>query len=191
MDSKVKAIGKFKEITFGRNGEQIVSFVLRSDISSALDELKDKDLDIEVKRHREKRSMSANSYCWVLCTRIADKLCNDGTITTKEDVYRAAIKDVGVYRDFEDLPIPQAGTLRHAWEMLGTGWITEQVDWSQDRDHVTVRCYYGSSQYNTKQMSRLIDNLVQDCQALDIPTETPEYIDNLKSLWATAPQEKE
>lgn len=72
--------------------------------------------------------------------------------------------------------------------MLGTGWITEQVDFSQNGKFVTIRCYYGSSQYNTKQMSRLIDNLVQDCISLGIPTETPEQIEKIKSLWANAPK---
>ena len=84
-----------------------------------------------------------------------------------------------------------AKTLRTAWERLGTGWVTEQVDYDQAGEKVTVRCYYGSSQYDTKRMSRLIDNLVQDCKALGIPTDTPEEIEKIKSLWATAPQKKE
>ncbi len=83
-----------------------------------------------------------------------------------------------------------AKTLRHAWEMLGTGWITEQVDYMPDGTNVVVRCYYGSSQYNTKQMSRLIDNLVQDCKAVGIETDTPEEIERIKYLWAQEPKKK-
>lgn len=33
-----------------------------------------------------------------------------------------------------------------------------------------VRAYYGSSRYNTKQMSRLIDSLMEDCEAVGIVT---------------------
>ena len=29
---------------------------------------KDKKYDVEIKQHREKRSLNANSYCWKLCT---------------------------------------------------------------------------------------------------------------------------
>ena len=52
----------------------------------------DGDYSIEIKRHSEKRSLNANSYCWVLCQRIAEKLSSDGQYVSKEDVYRGAIK---------------------------------------------------------------------------------------------------
>jgi hypothetical protein len=46
-----------------------------------------------------------------------------------------------------------------------------------------VILYYGSSVYDTKQMSLLLENLIQDCKALGIQTETPEMIAKMKSLW--------
>lgn len=184
-------IGRLKELTFGRNGEQIISLTVRADARELFDSLKDADVSIEIKKYRKHRSLDANAYCWVLCDKIADKLCDDGEITTKEDVYRESIREIGVYKDFPNMAPDDAKTLRHAWQMLGTGWVTEQVDYSQDGECVTVRCYYGSSQYNTKQMSRLIDNLVQDCRELGIETDTPEQIEKIKSLWAQAPKEKE
>ena len=188
MDCKM--IGRLKDLSFTRNGEQIIAITVKSDVSELFDELKDFDIDIEIKRHRVKRSLDANSYCWVLCSKIADKLADDDVRNNKESVYREAIRQIGVYKDFRDLSPDDAKTLRTAWQMLGTGWVTEQVDYSQDGENVTVRCYYGSSQYNTKQMSRLIDCLVQDCEALGIPTETPEEIEKIKSLWANAPKGK-
>ena len=117
-----------------------------------------------------------------------DKLANEDVKQTKEEVYRAAIREIGIFKDFLNLSPDDAKTLRTAWGMLGTGWVTEQVDFSQDGEKVTIRCYYGSARYNTKQMSRLIDNLVEDCKALGIPTETPEQIEQIKSLWAQAPK---
>lgn len=181
-------IGKLKELSFTRNGEQILSVVLKSDVSELFDELKDFDIDIEIKKHRAKRSLDANAYCWLLCEKIADKLADDDIRNTKESVYCEAIRQIGVYKDFHNLSSDDAKTLCTAWGMLGTGWITEQVDFSQNGEFVTIRCYYGSSQYNTKQMSRLIDNLVQDCISLGISTETPEQIEKIKSLWANAPK---
>ena len=183
-------IGKLKDITFTRTGEQIVSFSTKSDFTEEFDLLKDRDVDVEIKRHRRKRSLDANAYCWVLCEKIADRLADEDVKNTKEEVYRAAIREVGVYKDFRDLSPGDAKTLRAAWGMLGTGWVTEQVDFSGDGERVTIRCYYGSSRYNTKQMSRLIDNLVEDCRALGIPTETPEQLEKIKSLWAKAAPQK-
>lgn len=181
-------IGRLKDITFTRTGEQIVSFSTKSDYTEEFDVLKDFDVDIEIKKHRHKRSNDANAYCWVLCEKIADRLADDDVKNTKESVYCAAIREVGIFKDFCNLSPDDAKTLRTAWGMLGTGWITEQVDFSQDGKSVTIRCYYGSSRYNTKQMSRLIDNLVEDCKALGIPTETPEQIEQIKSLWDSDPK---
>jgi hypothetical protein len=46
-----------------------------------------------------------------------------------------------------------------------------------------IRAYYGSSTYNTKQMSRLIDAIVEDCKEMDIETLTPRELDAMKSRW--------
>ncbi len=183
-----KIIGKLKDIIFTRDRKQIISFTTSEDFTEMFDALKDFDVDIEVKKHRPKRSNDANAYCWVLCQKIAEKLSDDGVIRTKDEIYRTEIRAIGVFKDFCNLRPEDAETLKTAWEMLGTGWITEQVDYSQDGEKVTLRCYYGSSRYNSKQMSRLIDALVEDCRDLGIPTETPEEIENIKSLWATAPK---
>lgn len=120
----------------------------------------------EIKEFRKKRSKSANDYCWVLCEELAKALR-----MKKEDVYRDHIKAVGVFKDFH-LPPDEAKTLQAAWGQLGTGWITEQVD--DDGPLIVVRAYYGSSRYNTKQMARLLDNLIQDCDAVGIDTMTPK-----------------
>ena len=87
-----------------------------------------------------------------------------------QDIYRDAIKRCGIYKDFSGLSSKDADTLRHAWEMLGTGWITEQVDFMPDGENVVIRCYYGSSQYNTKQMSRIINYIVEECNEQGIDT---------------------
>jgi hypothetical protein len=46
--------------------------------------------------------------------------------------------------------------------------------------------YYGSSSYDTAEMSRLIDLVVQDCKALDIETDTPEQIALRLARWEDA-----
>lgn len=153
-------------------------------VTQGYDELKQcEKLSIKISKYREKRSLDSNSYFWLLCGKLAEKLSDEKVKYTKEDIYRKSIKEIGVYKDFQGLSQPDAKTLRHAWELLGTGWITEQVDFMPDGETVIVRCYYGSSQYNKKQMSRLIDNIVQDCQAVGIPTKTPDELADMLSLW--------
>lgn len=133
----------------------------------------------EMKKAYNKRSKNANDFCWAICDKIADVLR-----MTKEDVYRRAIRDVGVYKVFDPLPNDQAKTLQSAWEKLGVGWVTEIVDYAPDGDKVTVRAYYGSSTYNTKQMARLIDYLLQDAESVGLKEEfTDERIKSLLDDW--------
>ena len=67
--------------------------------------------------------------------------------------------------------------------MLGIGWQTEQLDYAQDGNTVIIRAYRGSSTYDSKQMSRLIDWLVQEAEELEIETEDPAYINSLIERW--------
>ena len=116
----------------------------------------------EIKRFRKRRSKNANDLCWAMCEQLAA-----ATWQTKEDVYRDQIRKVGVFRDYH-LPPEDAKAFCKDWSALGTGWQTEQVD--DDGPLLVIRAYYGSSRYNTKQMSRLIDSLIQDCEAVGICT---------------------
>lgn len=155
----------------------------RVDDVAEVEPIQGAECDIKVTKHREKRSLNANAYMWELCGKIADKLSDDGILFTKEEVYRNAVREVGIY---EDTPMIYGyqDRLRRAWEEHGTAWITEIVDYYDDNT-VLVRCYYGSSQYDSKQMSRLIDYIIQDCDELGIDHRTPGEIADLISLWET------
>lgn len=131
----------------------------------------------ELKEHRKKRSMNANNYFWQLVDQIAERLGRE-----KEELYLEYVKRVGPFKDFT-LSEDEAKTFRVAWSMLGTGWPTEQVDYSPSGREVIVRAYYGSSQYNTRQMSRLIDMAVEDAKDLGIEVLTPMELDRLKGEW--------
>ena len=63
------------------------------------------------------------------------------------------------------------------------------MDYDRDGDRVVIRAYYGSSTYNTKQMARLIDSIVEDCKAVGIETLTPATLDAMKDAWGHAPHD--
>ena len=178
--------GKTKDLTPNiETGEIVLSLVINEKRSTMnlYDELHEAEkLSINIDKYREKRSLAANNYFWKLCGEVAEVLSGEGVKYTKEDIYRDAIKEIGVWRDDEVAP-EDVDWRRRAWEMIGTGWLTEIVDITPDGEREIIRFYYGSSQYNTKQMARLIDNIVQDCEAEGIDTKTPNEIANMLSLW--------
>lgn len=169
---------RLHDLTLSRGGGYVLTITTQEDVRPLYDELYDVDVDVTVKKHREKRSLNANAYCWQLIGKLADKLFP----LTKTEIYRQYVRQIGPYKDFE-LTEDEAKTFRVVWENMGEGWPTEQVDFTPDGERVIIRAYYGSSQYNTRQMSRLIDLVVQDCKEQGIETLTPQQLDALKEGW--------
>lgn len=126
---------------------------------------------------REKRSLDANAYFWVLI----DKL-SEATGIGKEEMYRQYIRSLGGAADVVCVQEKAADALIAGWQRNGLGWQAEKTP-SKLPGCVNVILYYGSSTFDTAQMSRLIDMVVQDCQAVGIETKTPAEIEKLVSLW--------
>ena len=163
----------------GINRKTIVQVELDGNQCEFVEQLQGKPINAEFKIFREKRSLNANAYAWVLINKLAEAM-NESDV----EIYRQHIKAMGVYRDI-DIAEAAEKTLKTVWEAYGLGWLAERVDFARKDGYITLRLYYGSSVYNTKQMSRFIDGIVQDCKALNIQTLTPEEISKLTSLWET------
>lgn len=177
----MKLTGRISDISLEfLTGKPKLTFQIddKAALMSGYDKLREKDkLCIEVSSYRKKRSLSANAYAWTLMEKIAE---NQGI--TKEEVYRHHIKAVGVFRTAA-VSENAADTLMKGWAMNGLGWIAEKLGNSDTKGFVDMALYYGSSVYSTKQMTRLIDNIIQDCEALGIETKTPDEIAKMLSLW--------
>ena len=169
---------KLKELTLNRDGSQNVTLTVSSDFRPLFDELAGKELDVEIKQHRKKRSLSANAYCWVLVDKIAARSGVD-----KTSVYRETIRNIGGVSDIVCCQDRAVEALRSGWQAHGVGWITETIP-SKLEGCTNVILYYGSSTYDTAQMSRLIDLLVMEAKELGIETATPQELDRLREEWA-------
>lgn len=137
-----------------------------------------KQFDMEIKRHRERRSLDANAYCWVLLDKLAAVLR-----VPKTEIYRDLIQNIG--GNSEIIPIRQEAveTFCQAWERNGCGWITVRTGTSKLKGYENIIVYYGSSVYDTAQMSRLIDLLVQECREQGIETLPPDKLAMMQEEW--------
>lgn len=126
---------------------------------------------------KKKRSLDANAYMWALCGKIAEKI-----ESTKESVYRTAIRAVG---EFTDVRVTEDAvkSLASGWEHNGTGWFAEIVD--RVAELKTVRLYYGSSTYDTKQMARLIDEVIVYCKDFGVEYLPPNELERMMQQWGT------
>ena len=139
---------------------------------------KNKLYDLEVKEHRQKRSLDANAYAWVLIHKLAAAMG-----IKPVEVYLNAVLNVG--DNYTPMCVREQDVDRFikSWESNGLGWPVRDLGYSQVPGCRNLMAYHGSSTYDTAQMSRLIDGLVQDCKALDIETLSPEKLEALKEAW--------
>lgn len=142
---------------------------------NALSDLKG-DLDIQIDKHREKRSLNANAYCWKLCTEIANVLTLQGSVITKDDVYFKALKDYGQSDIVTILPKVKPDDYFKYYEKMGEGEIN-------GKRYIAYRVYKGSSEYNTREMSVLLEGIIADAEELGIHTITPKEAEEMKARW--------
>lgn len=155
--------GKLRDFLPLAGGEWLVSFVTRNHPGELFDRLKGKDVDVEIKKFSPGRSRNANAYMWALCADIGRAI---DPPRAKEDIYRDAIKAVGVYID-KVLTVWDVPTVRRRWESHGTGWIFEIVD-DAGAGHKLCNLYFGSSTYTADEMRVLISWLTDQCQQMEI-----------------------
>lgn len=163
-----------KEIRFKKSDTVKVIAELASFIDS-LDN--DKEYILTVKEHKQKRSLNANSYFWELCGKLAEK-----THIPKTEIYRSYIKEIGGNSEIICIQDKALKHFREIWEQGHIGRFTEICD-SKLKGCTNVIVYYGSSDYDTTTMSRLIEMVVQDCVEQEIPTYNQAELQKLCEEW--------
>ena len=156
-------------------GQVSVTFAVRDQADAErLNGLLGSAITIEVQKDHPKRSTEANAYLWVLLGKLANKLRSNPV-----EVYRQYIKDVG--NNYEILPVKDVAVekFKEVWTSKGYGWICEKHSESRFPGYTNLICFYGSSTYDTAQMSKMIDMVVADCKEQGIET-LPE--EELKSI---------
>lgn len=133
--------------------------------------------DYEIVKAKKRRSLDANAYAWVLIDSIAASVS-----LPKIEVYRNAIKSIGGVSDIVCVKEEAVAGFCEKWQANGIGWQTETMP-SKLEGCRNVILYYGSSSYDVRQMSLLIDSLISDAKALGIEVLPPERIEGLLSEW--------
>lgn len=176
MEAKGKLTGASRTL----DGKGIIlTFEVDSSVSGQIENMKKGDLlRIRATKYKQKRSLDANAYAWVLMTKIAN---HPDIASSKENVYEEMLQKYGAF--YED----------------DTGYITvtvrKEVDmskieghWKYIKDNGKFASYLmikGSSEYDTAEMSHFIDRIVEEAKELGIETETPDELARMKQEWGT------
>ncbi|MDL2235295.1 hypothetical protein LJC07_03975 [Christensenellaceae bacterium OttesenSCG-928-L17] len=147
-------------------------------VKRALPEMLNKTLRVDAKQWREKRSLDANAYAWVLFGKIAEVLN-----TSKDDVYLIMLERYGVYTHVIVQP-KAVERVKEEWRtVIELGEVTVN-----GKSGVQLQCFYGSSTFDTKEMSRLIDGTVNEAKQLGIETLPPTELAAMIGEWNVAPK---
>jgi len=110
----------------------------------------------EIERKRKKRSTDANALCWVICTEIANVLRTD-----KESIYVDMLKRYGQSDVVSVLSSVDVKGYFKYYDEFGKGTVN-------GKEFTHYRVYKGSSEYDTREMSILIDGIIDEAKTLGI-----------------------
>lgn len=178
----MKFTGRIKDIGRTLGGKITVTLeIAKMDVGEAKELSQMEKLDVEIKKHREKRSLDANAYYWVLVGKIGK-----ATGDSKNHVHNIMLDRYGELDqmpdgslipfcirddiDYLEFPYPH---LKPTQKTLSKGGRM-------------YRWFYqikGSSEYDTAEMSRLIDGVISECQGMGIETIPPAELERMMAAY--------
>lgn len=127
--------------------------------------------DVKIEKHREKRSLNANNYLWELCTQIGNILRK-----SKEEVYLEMLVDYGQSIMVSVISDIKLNGFYKYYKEAGKSILN-------GKEFTHYKIYKGSSEYDTKEMSILLDGVVQEARQLGIRTKEDEELEKMIDKW--------
>lgn len=151
------------------NRKQRITLELEDDFRLTYDKLKDKPVDLSVKRWSEHRTLTANAYLWTLITQIGNAIRE-----SKEDVYFDMLK---AYGQGAAASVQEKDAERFCRSYKYHELIGESVLNGKTFKH--YRFWVGSSEYNREEFTILLDGVIREAQNLGLETRPKEEIESL------------
>jgi hypothetical protein len=161
----------------GMGGELLVTLSMPPVKVEEVNKLMNENLTVKIDKFRNKRSVNANNYSWVLISKIAEKMYPP---MSKEDTYLEMLKRYGqgTTISVQTDKLPDVCRELDYWEEIGKGTVNGKA-------FTHLRMWVGSSKYDTKEMSIFIDGIVEEAQELGIETLTPDELSRMVGEWNT------
>jgi hypothetical protein len=172
--------GRLVDIVVGFNRKQRVTIALDRAFREEFDRLHGQELDVEIKKHREKRSKDANAYFHVLVNKIAAERGGKD-----DDVKRQLVVEYGALDRDEDGTV--IGFKLPASVNVDKIYPYVRCFDTREENGKLFKCYLvykHTSDMDSKEMARLIDGAIETAQELGIVTDTPEQLARYKEDWS-------
>lgn len=180
----MKTKGRLKSIDLSfKTKRAIVSFEVEADPAD-VEQYQDMALDIQFKKHRNRRSLDANAMLWACLGEMAAAL--------KTDNWSMYLYELERYGKFTSVLIrPEAVAdmkLQWRWtKVVGEQTVYDPVE-KKDVTMIQMLCFFGSSTYDSKEFSRLLSGVIDDMK--DIHLTPPPSSDMRRAIENLEKQEK-
>lgn len=133
--------------------------------------VQDREIAVDIKEYRERRSKNANAYSWLLQQKIANAIGS-----TADAVHLQCLYDYGQSQIVSVVDgVPLEAYFQY-YKIVGTGVLN-----GKKFNH--VRVFKPTHLMDVAEMSCFLDGVVEEAKELGIPTETPEEIEKMKARW--------
>jgi hypothetical protein len=161
------------DLLFVSKTKQRLTIDLEGDFRPQFEKLKDGDVNVEIKKYFPARGLSANAYAWVLLQELAVK-----TGRTPTETYRWYIREHGCKTTYACVSEEDMESEVRAFLDGHIGRLVDIKDSKLPGCVVLVK-RWGSSDYDTKQMSTFLNSIVEDCIGYGIEVRPPEEIKSM------------
>ena len=174
-------------VSFTAKGNPIITLELNERIPALkmVDELHDEKVSVKVCKHDKKRSLTANSYYWLLLGRLSKALKISNSYC-----HNLMLRRYGTLEEFDGQVvywfIPDTDEASRKADEAEKYHIKPTSNVKDGNDGVMYRAYLllkGSHSYSRKEFSDLLEGLVEECRLQGIETKSKEEIDSLLSQW--------
>lgn len=168
--------GRLKDVNRDwQTGQYNITFTMNE--ASAINQIENiqscEKLSIKAVKYRQKRSLDANGLLWLCLGRIAEALHAD-----KWDIYLQMLKRYGKYT-YICVKQNVVDAVKQQWrecEVIGEVNINGQTA-------IQLLCYFGSSTYDTKEFSTLLDGVISEMKEMGIETPASKEMERALELW--------
>ena len=175
-------------LSFLPTNEVAVSFIVENKYNANLfvQELKELDkIQVEAKAHKEARSIRQNKMLWAVIGKISELINGEKTETSTMKIYADILVEANVKRELMAVLPETLETLKTMFRAViptGQSIISKNKETGKEAELITVWAYIGSSRFNTKEMTELIDITLNKASMLGIVDSEIEFLRNEYNL---------
>lgn len=183
----MQCTGRLVEVSKNwENNKFRLTYEVNEDVTGEVNSIKEcEKLNISANKHRERRSLDANGYYWKLLSQIAEILGNSKAYQHNWMLRRyGQLVMFGEQAAYVVLPDTEEAEKQvdesETYHLKPTSQVREGKDGVMYRTYMMLK---GSREYDTKEMSVLIDGTVSCAKELGIQTMTPVEIERMMAAW--------